>query len=76
MRVEAHFARAARRFVLGNGVAEGDARLKVGAELELKKVGPLFEGKYFVTRVRHTWDTFHGFRTAFSVERPALGRAA
>lgn len=73
---EAHYARAARRFVLGNGVAEGDARLKVGAEVELKQVGPLFEGKYFVTRVRHTWDGVHGYRTAFSVERPALGRAA
>lgn len=73
---EAHYARVARRFVLGNGVAEGDARLKVGAELELKQVGPLFEGKYFITRVRHTFDSAHGYRTAFTVERPALGRAA
>ncbi|HEU0301654.1 MAG TPA: contractile injection system protein, VgrG/Pvc8 family [Longimicrobium sp.] len=72
---EAHFARAARRFVAGSGVAEGDARLRVGAELELRQVGPLFEGKYFVTRVRHTFDLAHGFRTLFSVERPALGRA-
>jgi phage protein D len=71
---EAHFARAARRFVTGSGVAEGDARLRVGAELELKEVGPLFEGKYFVTRVRHTFDATHGFRTLFQVERPALGR--
>lgn len=73
---EAHFARAARRFVTGTGVAEGDARLRVGAELELKQVGPLFDGKYFVTRVRHTFDLAHGFRTTFSIERPALGRAA
>jgi uncharacterized protein len=73
---EAHFARAARRFVVGNGIAEGDARLRVGAELELRQVGPLFGGKYFVTRVRHLFDLVHGFRTAFSVERPALGRAA
>jgi hypothetical protein len=48
----------------------------VGAELELKAVGPLFEGKYYVTRVRHTFDLAHGYRTAFTVERPALGRAA
>jgi uncharacterized protein len=73
---EAHYARAARRFVTGNGVAEGDARLRVGAELELRQVGPLFDGRYFVTRVRHTFDMAHGFRTAFTVERPALGRAA
>jgi phage protein D len=73
---EAHYARAARRFVVGNGVAEGDARLKVGAEVELKELGPLFEGKYYVTRVRHTFDTAEGFRTGFTVERPALGRPA
>jgi phage protein D len=73
---EAHYARAARRFVVGNGTAEGDARLRVGAELELKAVGPLFEGKYYVTRVRHTFDQAYGFRTAFTAERPALGRPA
>lgn len=73
---DAHFARTARRFVLGHGVAEGDARLKVGAELELMQLGPLFEGTYWVTRVRHTFDAVHGYRTAFSVERPALGKAA
>jgi phage protein D len=73
---EAHYARAARRFVVGNGVAEGDARLRVGAEVELKELGPLFEGKYYVTRVRHTFDIAEGFRTGFTVERPALGRAA
>lgn len=73
---EAHFARAARRFVVGNGVAEGDARLRVGAELEVKQVGALFGGKYFVTRVRHTFDAAQGYRTAFTVERPSLGRAA
>jgi uncharacterized protein len=73
---EAHFRAGARRFVVGQGVAEGDARLRVGAELELREVGPLFAGKYFVTRVRHTFDEMHGFRSTFTVERPALGRPA
>ncbi|MET0398120.1 MAG: contractile injection system protein, VgrG/Pvc8 family [Longimicrobiaceae bacterium] len=73
---EAHYARTARRFVTGSGVAEGDARLRVGAKVELKEVGPLFEGKYFLTRVRHTFDLANGYRTAFGVERPALGRPA
>jgi uncharacterized protein len=73
---EAMYARMARRFVVGNGVADGDARLRVGAELELHRIGSLFDGVYRVTRVRHTFDPEHGFRTAFSVERPALGRAA
>jgi len=39
-------------------------------------VGPLFEGKYYVTRVRHTFDHAYGFRSAFTAERPALGRPA
>lgn len=73
---EAHFARAARRFVSGTGIAEGDPRLRVGAELEVKQVGPLFEGRYWVTRVRHTFDAVNGYRTAFAVERPGLGRPA
>ena len=73
---DAHFARAARRFVSGTGVAEGDARLRVGAELDLQRIGPLFEGTYWVTRVRHTFDAVNGYRTLFSVERPALGKAA
>ena len=73
---EALYAQTARRFVTGNGVAEGDARLRVGAEVELKAVGPLFEGLYRVTRARHTFDAATGFRTAFTVERAALGRAA
>jgi uncharacterized protein len=71
---EAHFRRTARRFLTGNGVAEGDARLRVGTKLELKGLGQLFEGKYYVTRVRHTFDLAQGYRTAFSVERPGIGQ--
>jgi hypothetical protein len=71
---EAHYRRAARRFVVGNGVAEGDARVRVGAKLTLSGVGPLFEGKYYVTRSRHLFDTRSGFRTQFVAERPGIGR--
>ena len=73
---EALYARTARKFVVGTGIAEGDARIRVGSEVELKEVGPLFQGMYRVTRVRHTFDLTDGFRTEFSVERAALGRAA
>lgn len=73
---EALYARTARRFVVGEGVAEGDARLRVGAAVELKDVGPLFGGEYVIARVRHMFDTTHGYRTAFTAERPAVGRAA
>lgn len=73
---EALYARVARRFVVGNGIAEGDARLRVGARVELLEVGPLFGGEHTITRVRHIFDAGSGFRTAFTVERPELGRAA
>lgn len=69
---EAHYKRAARRFVTGSGVAEGDARVRVGAKLQLKGLGPLFEGKYTVVRVRHMFSNTDGYRTHFEVERPGV----
>jgi phage protein D len=71
---EAHYRRAARRFLVGSGIAEGDARVRVGTQLALAGVGPLFEGKYYVTRARHLFDTRMGFRTQFTAERPGIGR--
>lgn len=63
----------ARRFVKGRGVAEGDGRMRVGSHVALCKVGDLFNGTYYVSEVRHTFDDIRGFRTHFSVERPGLG---
>ena len=70
---EAHFRRMARRFVTGQAMAEGDARIRVGARVEMNQLGPLFDGAYYVTEVRHTFDMQNGYRTAFSVERAGLG---
>ncbi len=69
----AQFRRMARRFVSGRAVAEGDARLRVGAQVRLGGLGELFDGAYTVTEVRHSFDGVNGFRTAFEVERPGLG---
>lgn len=71
---EADYRRVARRFVTGTGVAEGDARLRVGTKLQLKGVGALFDGNYYVTRVRHVFDAMLGYRTFFAVERPGIGK--
>jgi hypothetical protein len=71
---EAQFRRAARRFVVGRGVAQGDARVRPGASVELKGLGRMFDGKYYVVEVRHTFDTAHGLRTHFTAERPGIGR--
>jgi hypothetical protein len=73
-RAEAYFRAAARRFVVGRGTAETDAKLRVGAYVEVKNVGPLFGGKYYLCEVRHLFDGAHGIRTFFTGERAGLGR--
>jgi phage protein D len=70
---EAHFRAAARRFVTGRGVAEGDAALRAGALVALQGLGPLFDGDYTVVEARHTFDLRDGLRTHFAVERPGIG---
>lgn len=70
---EAHFRRTGRRFVRGGAAAEGDARIRVGATVELRGLGDLFEGSYHVTRARHRFDPSLGLRTEFSFERPGIG---
>jgi phage protein D len=70
---EATFNRAARRFVTGVGLSEGDARIKVGTSVDLLGLGLLFSGKHYVVEVRHLYDEAQGFRTQFRVERPGVG---
>ena len=70
---EAEYRARARRFVTGSGIADGDPNLRVGTRVDLRGLGPLFEGKYFVAAARHTFDMRYGYRTAFEVERPGIG---
>ena len=70
---EAYYRMSARRFVVGHGVAEPDARLRVGNRVDLQRLGPLFSGKYTLAEVRHLFDG-RGLRTEFTAERPGLGR--
>ena len=72
---ESYFKRCARRFVVGRGVAETQVQLRVGAVLDLKNLGPLFSGKYYVVESRHRFDSRDGLRTEFTAERPGLGKA-
>jgi phage protein D len=73
-RAEAAFRQRARRFVSGRGVAATTPDLRVGALAQLSGLGPLFSGRFYVTEVRHLFDTRHGLRSELSVERPGLGR--
>jgi len=71
---ESYFKSMARRFVVGRGVAQTDSRLRVGGYTDLRNVGPLFEGRYYLSEVRHLFDGARGIRTFFTAERPGLGR--
>jgi phage protein D len=69
---EAHFRAKARRFITGSGFTNGDGRIHAGTKLKLEGLGDMFNGKYYVTEVRHTFDGKNGYRTYFKVERPGL----
>jgi hypothetical protein len=71
---ESYFKMCARRFVVGYGVAETQGRLRVGAVVNLKNLGPLFSGKYYVVESRHRFDSQLGIRTQFTAERAGCGR--
>lgn len=70
---DARYRRRARRFLTGAGVADGNPAIQVGSSVDVRGVGPLFEGAYYVTQVRHTYDLVSGYRTTFEVERPGVG---
>jgi uncharacterized protein len=71
---EASFRHLARRFVVGFGVAQTRAELRVGARVKIRGVGPLFEGDYTVTDVCIRFDAAAGLRTEFMCDRPAIGQ--
>ena len=73
---ESRFRERARRFVRGTGVVDGNVKIRVGTSVELKGLGAVFDGKYYVSLARHTFDLHHGFRTTFEVERPSILVAA
>jgi len=72
---EAWYRMAARRFLVGRGLAQPDARLRVGVWVELEGLGSLFSGKYYLAEVQHLFDGNGGFRSEFMAERPGLGEA-
>lgn len=65
----------ARRFLVGRGMAQGNAKLHVGTYVDLQNLGPLFSGKYYLTEVEHVFDGADGYLTLFTAERPGLGKA-
>lgn len=70
---KARYRDRARGFLSASGVVDGDAQLRVGTTVELTGLGPFFNGSYYVTLARHTFDLHNGYRTTFEAERPAIG---
>lgn len=70
---EARYRERARRFVSGNGVADGDPRIRVGTVLALSRLGPMFDGDYYVVRTCHRLSIASGYETEFDVERAGIG---
>jgi len=70
---EAALDQRARRFVRAEGVAEGNARLRVGASVRLAGISPQFDNSYYVVRACHLFDMKQGYRTEFSAECAYLG---
>ena len=71
----ARFRARARRFLRGEAIAEGDARLRVGRGVTLKGCGPLFDGAYTVTHARHEFSLDAGLVSRIGIERPWIGGA-
>jgi uncharacterized protein len=73
---DAEMAQRARRFVVANGVAEGNPNLRVGSYLTLVGLGPRFSNTYYTTATVHRFDTESGYETEFTAECAYLGGAS
>jgi phage protein D len=70
---EAAFDLRARRLVTLEGVAEGNAQLRVGTHCGITGVEHRFENTYYVVRACHRYDLHEGYRTEFNAECAYLG---
>jgi len=70
---QAAYDRRARRFVRAHGVAEGNAKLRVGSQVSLSGLDARFDNDYYVTDACHLFDLRQGYRTEFTAECAYLG---
>ena len=65
---DAAFDCRARKFVCLDGTAQGDPRIRVGATVDVRGLGPRFDNKYYVTTACHRWDRRRGYEVDFEAE--------
>ncbi len=70
---EAAFDQRARRFVRLDGVAEGNAQLRVGTNVAVTGLSGRWDNTYYVVEARHRYDVRAGYRTEFVGECAWLG---
>jgi len=63
----------ARRFVRLEGVAEGNAQLRVGTTVSVSGLSGRWDNSYYVVEARHLYDVHAGYRTEFVGECAWLG---
>ena len=73
---EAQYGQRARRFVLADGTAQGNARIRVGSWVTLAGVNPFFANIFCVTEAVHRFDQANGYLTDFRAECAYLGAGA
>lgn len=66
--IDAHAARAVRRFVTAQGTAKGNPEIRVGAHLTLEGIGARFSNTYYCTKARHHFSRSTGYATEFEAE--------
>lgn len=58
-------------FITGDGVCQGDPKLRAGKVIKIEGLGRRFSGKYYVASTHHSFNSSLGYRTGFTVKRNA-----
>lgn len=61
------FAELAGGNLQAEGVAVGNPKLTAGAKVKLSALGAKFDGEYFVSHTRHTYDSEDGYLSEFTI---------
>ncbi len=70
----AEMLRRSRKFVTVSGITDGTPDMVVGSKVTLERMGSVFDGDgYYVTQVRHTYDSSSAHRTQFQAVKAAVG---
>lgn len=67
---QAELDRAVTDEIVLRGVADGDPRLRPGAVVEISGLHEAYQGRYVVTRTRHSLDTDRGYLVELSTAAP------